>query len=252
MTITVRANSRKKSVPLQSNFPLSMKKLFSLLFAVLLTSSVMFAQDTFQGSITYDFKMMGEGVEQMEAFMPTSTEIHVRDMDIMLKMNGGMMEMMMGRIVVMGKKGETYMIKDSEQKAYFMEAEDDQKEMAEKMAPTITKEDEVITIQGYECTKYKVEVENPKGGTITQYIWATDKFKFPKMEGGLSSMGTGGLNIEGLKGTPLKIMSSQMGFTTVMTATNVSTSSPDKDLFKIPKGYKKEKFDPNSLMGGMR
>ena len=64
-----------------------MKKLFNLI-AILLISLTTFAQ--FEGKIVFDSKLMGEGAEQMQAFMPKSYVYHVKGNDLLFKMNGGM------------------------------------------------------------------------------------------------------------------------------------------------------------------
>lgn len=232
-----------------------MKKLITYVLALVMTFGLVQAQETFQGTLQYNFKMMGEGVEQYQAMLPTGMSMTVLKSDMIMEMQGGMMQMMMGKILVQGKKGKSYMIKDSEETIYVMDPEkmkqgdEDDKETAE---PVITKEDEVVTIAGYECQKYKVEVETAQG-PATQYVWVTDKLKMPEMKssgGGLSGMSSG-ISMKGLPGIPLKTMSTQGPMTVIMTASKVDTKAPSKKLFKLPKGYSKEEFDLKSMMGGM-
>lgn len=227
-----------------------MKKLFLAFLLTAVIGSAAFAQRTFQGTLNYSFKFMGEGVEQMEAFMPTGYEFKVRKNDMVMEMQGGMAAMMMGRILVMGKKGKVYMIKDSEETAYLMPKSDD-KEEGETPTPKIEKQDETIEIAGYTCQKYKVTVE-ADGETATQYMWVTEELKFPEMKGGNGMSGGmgGGMRVEGINGLPLKTMIDQNGMTVIMTATDLVEESLDKTMFKIPKGYAKEDFDP-SMFGGM-
>lgn len=226
-----------------------MKKLFFTLLLTLSMGMTVFAQETFQGTLTYGFKFMGEGVEGMEAFLPQSYTFQVYKSDMLMEMEGGMAAMMMGKILVLGKKGEAYMLKDSEKTAYSMK-NDDNEEKSDEPTPVIEKEDETIEILGYECQKYKVTTSTDEGEMV-QYVWATDKLAFPEMEGGGAAGGMGGsMSVKGIKGLPLKTMINQGPMTVTLTATELTLEKLDKNMFKIPKGYSKEPFDPN-MFGGM-
>ena len=227
-----------------------MKQLITLLFAIVFASGAAIAQDDFQGTLKYDFKFTGEGVEQAAAMLPTGMEMKVRKSDMTVEMQGGMMAMMMGKILVHGKKGKSYMIKDSEETIYIMDPEKMKDDEGDAPEPTITKEDETVTIAGYECQKYKVTMETPQG-EMTQQVWVTDKIKLPQGSGAAGGGLTSGLTMKGLPGLPLKTMINQGPITVVMTAKKVDTQVPDKSNFKLPKGYDKEEFDMNAMMGGM-
>ncbi|HHG84139.1 MAG TPA: DUF4412 domain-containing protein [Bacteroidetes bacterium] len=231
-----------------------MKKLITYFIALVMTFGLVEAQETFQGTLNYDFKMMGEGVEAYQAMLPTGMSMTVLKSDMIIEMQGGMAAMMMGKIIVKGKKGLSYMIKDSEETIYVMDpakmkGDDDE---AEKPEPTITKEDETLTIAGYECQKYKVEAESPQG-TVTQYVWVTDKLKMPEMKssGNMAGGMGGGLSMKGLPGIPLKTMNVQGPMTVIMTVKEVDLKLPSKKLFKLPKGYAKEDFDMEAMMKSM-
>lgn len=216
-----------------------MKNLFTVLLTLCLFVPAI-AQKS-EGKIKYDFKMTGEGMEQMAAFMPQSMEIIFSKKGVVTRIKGGMMETMMGDILV-NKEG-SYMIKHGEKTVYDMSDATEGQE--EEPKPAIEKEDEVIEILGYKCQKYKVISESEVGEVVT-YVWVTDEIEIPKQKTGMSSNLTAG----NLPGIALKTMSTTMGMTTVLAATEVSTDKQDKAQFEIPKGYTKEKFDPNSL-GGM-
>ncbi len=228
-----------------------MKKFSVLFWALLLTAGIAFAQTPFQGTLKYDFKFLGEGIEAYEAMLPTGMEINVLKKDILTEVKGGMVAMMMGRTLSKTKKGVSYMIKDSEETIYVMDPKkmkkDDDGEEPE-VDPVITKEDESITIAGYECQKYKVIQ-----GESTAYVWSTDKFVMPKSKnatGGGGGMG-GMISMKGISGTPLKIMTTQMGMTVTITASDINMTAPEKSMFKLPKGYSKEPFDMDKMTGGM-
>lgn len=230
-----------------------MKHLITMMLALVFATSAANAQEVFQGTLQYDFKFSGEGIEQAQAMLPTGMQLQVRKSDVIVEMQGGMMAMMMGKIITYGKKGKTYMIKDSEETIYTMDPEkmkgDDEEEKAD---PVITKEDETLTIAGFECQKYKVVAETAQG-EVTQYVWVTDKIKMPESKGGSGGVAggmSGSLSMKGLPGMPLKTMVNQGPVTVIMTAKKVDNTMPDKSLFKLPKGYDKEEFDMNSMMGG--
>jgi hypothetical protein len=223
-------------------------KRFTVFFAaILMFAAVAIAQNPFQGTIKYEFKFMGEGIEAFQAMMPTGMELNVLKSDISTEIQGGMVAMMMGRTISKTKKGISYMIKESEETIYVMDPKkmkNEEEEVAEE--PVVTKEDEVINIAGYECQKYKVVQ-----GENTTYVWATDKFVLPKGEssggGGMSGM----VNMKGVSGTPLKVSTMQQGLSVNIIAKEVSTTPPAKSMFKLPKGYAKEDFDAEKMMGGM-
>ncbi|MEM7040637.1 MAG: DUF4412 domain-containing protein [Bacteroidota bacterium] len=229
-----------------------MKKLFAFIFAAVFSLSLANAQEVFQGTLKYDFKFVGEGLEGFEAMLPKGMEMSVLKKDLLVQIKGGMTEMMMGRVLTKGKEGVSYMIKDSEETIYVMDpSKMEEDETAEEAKPTVTKEDETLEIAGYKCQKYRVEME-ANGTQVTQYVWVTKDFKFPEMKGGGMSSGMGSsMRIDGLDGVPLKSMFTQGPMTVTMTATTVDTNAPNKKAFKLPKKYDKQDFDMNSMMGGM-
>lgn len=250
-TVSAPHSIQNICLDLQQYYNQVMKKVNLLFWALLLSVGSIFAQAPFQGTMKYDFKFMGEGIEAYEAMLPTGMEINVLKTDVLTEIKGGMVAMMMGRTLSKTKKGLSYMIKDSEETIYVMDPKkmkNDEEKDAE-VEPVITKEDEVITISGYECQKYSVVQ-----GENTAYVWSTDKFVMPKSKGGEAPSGggmSGMINMKGISGTPLKIMTTQMGMTVTITASEISTTAPDKSMFKLPKGYAKEDFDMEKMMGGM-
>ena len=226
-----------------------MKKLLSFLFAAVFSVGMLQAQD-FNGKIVYSFDVAGEGAEQVKPFMPESMTMTFLKTDMIMEMKGGMVAMMMGKILVHGKKGKAYMIKDAEETIYVMSNDGGDEEEDESPKPEVKDTGEKETIAGYECSKYSITQETPEG-PVTSYAWATDKIKPAKgkSEGGVSGMGMSAMSVEGLPGMPLKMETAQGPMTIIFAAKEVDTSTPDKALFKLPKGYDKEDFDP-SMFGG--
>lgn len=234
-----------------------MKKLFFLLTAFLiLFAANSQAQKKFEGKIKFETKYMGEGADQMAAFAPTGTTYYFRGSDLRLEMEGGMAAAMMGAILVKGDEEQAYMLKDSEKKALRMKSDEDDEEEEEEdedeVKPEITKEDEVITIQGHKCQKYKV-VMTMDENEVTQYLWVTKDIKISRPKGAKNN--GNGMFVDGIDGFPLKKMTTMdmmgMSITTIETAVEIDDSKPTKSLFEIPSDYEVEDFDPSSMFGGM-
>jgi hypothetical protein len=227
-----------------------MKKISVIFWAFVLLSGTAFAQANFQGTMKYEFNFMGEGIEAYQAMLPTAMELKVLKTDVLMEIQGGMAAMAMGRTLSKTKTGMSYMIKDSEETIYVMDPKANKDEEPAAADPVVTKEDEIITIAGYECQKYQIVAQSAQGEN-TSYVWVTDKFTIPKAEQGSGGGMSGMLDIKGVTGTPLKVMTTQMGMTVTVTAKEISTTMPDKKLFKLPKGYAKEPFDMAKMTGGM-
>ncbi len=223
-----------------------MKKLFNLI-AILLISLTTFAQ--FEGKIVFDSKLMGEGAEQMQAFMPKSYVYHVKGNDLLFKMNGGMAAMMLGEILIDGDKQTSYMMKHAEKKAIKITGDEVADDNDSGPKPNIVKEDEMLTIAGYKCQKYRVEVGSGED-KMTQFIWVTSDIKIkPPKKGAPKTMKS--VFVDGIDGFPLKIMVSMnalgANLTMTMTAIEVDENKLDKAKFKIPDGYTVEDMDPAAM-----
>lgn len=205
------------------------KSIFTIGF-FLIASVAMMGQKTFQGTINYKISVSGEGAEGMEAFMPNAMEIAILKKDISVHIKGGMMEMLLGRIFTQGKSGKSYMVKDSEKTAYEMPADKPEEKTS---TTTATKEDEVLTICGYRCQKYKI-VTLTDGEESISYSWNTEDFVFPSSQKG----GFSGYLQNKAPGAPLKIEVQQNGMNMAFVAETINTQKPNKNLFVVPKGYK--------------
>jgi hypothetical protein len=212
-----------------------MKKI-TLLFICFIATSALFAQKVFEGHINYSFKIMGEGVDAYAALMPTSMDLYSSKKAIMVKINGGMMATMMGEMLSTTK--ESYIIKASEETAYLYKADADAKDDS----PVVVKEDEVLTINGMSCQKYKVTKQTPQGEQ-TSYAWLNTDYKLPVMGG----KGAENMSVPGVSGIVLKTMTSTGPMTVVLTASEFKTGKQDKKYFTIPKGYAKKDYVPGSM-----
>lgn len=213
-----------------------MKKTALLLICIIATTTL-FAQKVFEGHISYSFKISGEGVEMYESMMPNSMNLYSSKKAMMIQMKGGMMEGMMGDIVSTPK--ESFMIKHNEETAYLFK--DDE---AKEESPKVVKEDEVITINGLSCQKYKVTKITAQGEQ-TAYIWLNSDYKLPAM----GSKGAENMSVPGIPGIAMKTMTSTGGLTVVLTVSKFTKGKQDKKLFTIPKSYAKKDYDPNAMLG---
>lgn len=223
-----------------------MKNLLLVLIAGFIGLQVVVAQETFEGKLTMSINVSGEGADAMAAFMPTGYEFIVSEHGMIMKVQGNsMISMMMGKVMV--NKDGSYMIKDTEQTVYRMPEE--MEEEVEAPEPTITKLDETIEMHGYTCQKYKIEAE-VEGETTTQYIWVAKNFEFPTFGKGTAGDMTNVLGMYGeLKGFPMKTEVNQQGMIITTEVTDLDAYAPEKNLFKLPKGYKVEDFDTSSMFG---
>ncbi len=213
-----------------------MSKKTTFLILCLIATTNLFAQKVFEGHISYSFQILGENSEMAAGMMPTSMEFYSNKKNTLVKMEGGLLATMMGDMLATSK--ESYQIKHEEKIAYVIK----KTEPAKNDGAKVVKEDEVITLQGLSCQKYKVTKTDDKGEQLV-YIWISTDYILP-LTGG---KGTENLSVPGVPGMAMKIMSSQMGLTVVITATEMQQTKQDKKYFSVPKGYAKKDFVPGEM-----
>lgn len=194
-------------------------------------------------------EMKGENAAMLSAMMPKSMDLYFLGKDVMLRTNGGMTASMMGDVVTKGDEGVTYMVVHSKKTVYRVEP--DKGDKGEKNPPKVTKEG-TETVNGYNCTKYRVDLSGSDDKKVYQYMWCTTDIKIakPKME---KSSGSS-IFINEVEGFPVKIdqyitLSAMGGMTMNIETTldKISETKPDAALFEIPKKYKQEKFDEKTF-----
>lgn len=232
-----------------------MKQLFSIITLCLFVLTLQAQKSgSFDGTMVFDISYSGERQEMMNSMAPSSYTYHVRDNKIKFIMEGGMTSAMMGDILIDGDDGNSYMLKDSEEKAlrFPQKSEDENSEV------NVEKLNETTSIQGYECTKYKV-VTSTSEGDVTQMMWVTPELRIDiNRDAFQSSTAAGNLAMKKIDGMPLKIESRiPMGnMRMTMTASDIKWEKIDQSEFEIPSHYKVEQFDPEQMKqqmgGGMR
>ncbi len=209
------------------------------------------AENAFEGSLRFDLAFSGGDVQErakVAMLVPESYRLYFKGNQTKIHMQGGMIGLTMGEVVIDGSTGRGYVISHMNKKAYEIAADSNLKE---RMAPVIVAEDETIAIAGYECRKYKITRANPSG-TMIQYMWVTDAIQLDlaaSLGGALKN--TMPFWTEGLSGFPLKITTAFPGtaMTMTLTATEVKPQFVDPSIFAVPAGYAIESIDPGQLFG---
>jgi hypothetical protein len=223
-----------------------MKKNILFILVLFLAVNLSFSQN-FEGSIKFKMSYEGEGVDAMSAYLPQHYIMDVKDNNIRMKIEGGMMESMMGDMLVTSDMN-TYIIKHDEQVAYVMTKDEVEEQVAEFDSTSYEVIDlkETEKILKYKCKKYKV-VSNIAGVRSEQIVWVTDKLqvKFQASESTPASQFS--LEKYGIKGMTLKtiaeINQAGMEITMTMEAVELEEKKFDENYFKVPEDYEIKSFD---------
>ncbi len=222
-----------------------MKNLLIVL-AVLITSTVAFAQAPFNGTVTFDVELKGDMVDMFKSMMPNKQIYYYSEGDFRMETIGGLASGQ-GDVLYQAKNNKTYILNSARKTAQEMQNEEGDK--TDDSDVVVTETGETAEILGYSCDKYKVVIKT-KDGEMVQYIWATKALQPVKPKGAENIKGMSAIT-EKIKGMPLKIQLEidQMGmsFTMITTATNIDKSKPKGSLFDIPSDYTIEAFDPNKI-----
>ncbi len=103
---------------------------------------------------------------------------------------------------------------------------------------------EKMTVLGYSCEKYVVEVQE-KGKTVTQIFWTTTEIKDMDMKSmARQRMGQGGQSMyyDTMQGVPLKMEFSSPQGKMIMETTKIKRQKMNDSDFVIPAGFKEVKM----------
>ncbi len=174
------------------------------------------------------------------SFMPTGVLIKIKDGNNLIKMEGGMAEML-GEILYLKDKDQSYSIRRKNKTYSVLPKASESKEKEKEPVVKVTKTSETLKIIGYTCSKYIIQVTD-HGKTINQAVWTTTEIKDfdPK---GLSKMTSAGskeakIYLDGVEGVPLKMESDNGEMKMVMEVTELKKTPLDASLFSIPSDYK--------------
>lgn len=172
----------------------------------------------------------GGGVESM---IPRGMVLKIKNENTVTKMDGGVLA---GEILYLKEKKGTYHI-DRENKTYSVLGNSSEENAT--MKAIVTKMNDADKIAGYNCQKYRVEMEE-RGKSITQYVWATTEIKGIDMRGiynqGAKGNGRPAFYKE-IDGVPLKVEMNMPEMTMTMEAISVKKESLPTSDFVIPSGF---------------
>jgi hypothetical protein len=223
-----------------------MKRVFILFAIAFIAMSPTCSQKDFEGSVTYVMELEGDFVGMMEAYMPDSYIFSFKDNKTLLRINGGMLESIMGKMLIDNITGTTYIINDAEKTVFKLGTVENPDDIdTTQTGPVITELDEKSQILGYSCKKYKI-LYNQGGNEYVQYVWATKEIDI-RLNAVENSGIPGSMNFFGLDAFPLKIESKiaegGIEFTMVLTATELESEKLDAKDFSIPDDYQEKEFD---------
>jgi len=217
----------------------NMKSFISSIVLLALLPMCLSAQKTFYGTITYSYDVEGDNVEQVRSMLPSGMSITYGKDAIATNIDGGMMGMSMGKIIV--KDGQAFMIQDESKTIFEMskiEMEAIQKQQAQ-MKPEITKLDGTREIMGYTCEKFSMT--NPQLPE-PQILWITKDLKAPEVQGmAMTQSPLGNVDIEGVA---LEVVTTipQVGAKMIMTVTEMKEGEVPASTFEKPKDYETKPF----------
>ncbi len=182
--------------------------------------------------------MQGSSGSGAGSFMPTGVLIKIKDGNNLIKMEGGMSEMM-GEILYLKDKDQSYSIRRKNKTYSVLPKASESKE--KEPVVKVTKTSETVKIIGYSCTKYIIQVTD-RGKTINQAVWTTKEIK-DFDPNGLSKMTSAGskeakIYLDGVEGVPLKMESDNGEMKMVMEVTELKKTPLDGSIFSIPADYK--------------
>ncbi|MEO1435564.1 MAG: hypothetical protein AAFV80_08525 [Bacteroidota bacterium] len=145
---------------------------FLILLSGIITtlSTVTFAQEIFDGKITYTIELEGDpnGLKALKKVNPDQMVLHYGDEKLCIEFYRGVAQIPRQVVIIDGTKEELYNIDHSDHTIIvFNDVERD-----ESIERSIQPEAEILNILGYDCQKYKY-VEQEDGVQTTTYFWIT-------------------------------------------------------------------------------
>ncbi|MCX7768637.1 MAG: DUF4412 domain-containing protein [Flavobacteriales bacterium] len=200
-------------------------------------------------TVVFRMKIVGEMADLLGPMMPQKMIVRSDGGNARITLEGGMAASMMGDILYLEKKDETFMLRDKEKTAYKMPKNSDVGEVKPEVTPLGEE-----NVNGYECKKYKVVLKTEEG-SIDQTMWTTTAIPIPKPKRNTTGGSGAGLFLQEVEGYPVKVEQSlqRMGLQLQQTIEleRFDTQPLDAALFQLPDNYKIKDFDPG-MFGGMR
>ncbi|MCS6895733.1 MAG: DUF4412 domain-containing protein [Bacteroidia bacterium] len=196
--------------------------------------AVLWAQKSFEGSITYTTKVEGAMAAQMgemiKSQMPDKMIVYYR---------GNKVRSEVGDAVVLtdGDAGFIYLLNPA-LKTYRKAPLTPPQESDQAPTPKVVKTKDKAKVAGYAVERYDAEVSTPQG-EIKMQVWAAPALKVSEIAQRGNNLARG-VKVDGI---PLRIVMDVPGIDIkiVFLATQVQTTPPEEVLFKIPTDYVEEK-----------
>lgn len=174
----------------------------------------------------------------ISSMIPKGMTVKVKDGHMLTKLDGGMMQ---NEILSRKDKKETYII-DRENKTYSVSEPKDYG--SDSLDIEVTKTNEEVSILGYPCTKYRVEM-SVSDNVITQEIWSTTELKgFDMSAMARQQQAAGNQHSQAfskIEGVPLRVVVNSTQGVVTMEAAEVKRQSLSASEFEVPAGYKETK-----------
>ncbi|MBL4706842.1 MAG: DUF4412 domain-containing protein [Flavobacteriales bacterium] len=210
-----------------------MKKL-SLILA-LLASSILFAQDNFEGLVQFEMKYenLSEEIKPMMSMLPKSTTIEFKD-GISRSVTPNAMG---GETIILSnsESGETITLINMMGKKYALKSNTN--DTKEDNKPEVELIDETKEVLGYKCKK---AIVTDKEGNETEIYYSEE----------LNNINFSG-NVEEINGFPMQTSISQDMFTMIQTVSSIDKKKTKKIKLEIPSDYTLTTVEElQKMMGG--
>jgi hypothetical protein len=199
-------------------------------------------------------QMMEQAMAQMQSagglnassLMPKSMTMKIKNMNSLIHMDGGA-GAIMGEILYLKDKDQTYSIKREAKTYSVLPKQEDKKD--NHLQYKVTKTNEHAKILNYDCVKHVVEIQREGQKAMVQNVWATPNFKeFDAKALARMQMGRNGemTYLKDIQGTPLRIEMTMQGTNMTMEMSEIKKQSLDPSEFTVPADFQETK----GFMGG--
>lgn len=218
-----------------------MKKI-GIVFSLLLGWSLAQAQETFYGTMVFNYSISGEGSELLTSLFPQQLTIVYGENAMLTLLDGGRMSSMVGKAV--NNQGESYVINDEKKTVYVLSDEDIKQVKVPKTNKITALDEPSRKIMGYTCRAYWIEMVQD-GQQINQKVWATKELQLPEVQGTeLTTFNQGIIGLKDLDAFPLEI---EMEMAAVpikmkMMVIELQAEKLQADFFAKPEGYTEKPY----------
>lgn len=201
----------------------------------------------FEGTIKMTMKFEGAAIDEsmLESMpFPKGFTYQVKNDQVRVTLNGGNLPFKDMLILDKDKKKSIYALDHVRKKAMEMDVPSEEKAKEMAKSTKIEKTTETKVINGYKCVLYKSNATDASTGMEAKMeIWASKDVNFKRP----STSGADAV-YDQIEGFPILTVTDMGVIKMTMETTEVKAGPVAADLFELPKGYTKEKFNPASMM----